>query len=175
MKKQTIVITGFMASGKTTVAEELARSTGNQAIDLDREVARREGQSVCDIIKQKGEAFFRRAETRALKDILEVERVGIIALGGGAWAIKYNRALIAERDCCSVWLDAPLELCWQRIAEANCGDGENRPLARDYDGTKKLYQERRPLYALAKIRIDADAGRTAQAIAAEIVARCGEK
>lgn len=171
-KDSRIVITGFMASGKTTVAEELARLTGGGLIDLDRELTRREGRSVCAVIENDGEAFFRRLETSVLKVVLEDERVRIVALGGGAWATERNRALIAERDCQTVWLDVPFELSWTRINEMDGGAKEERPLARDYAQTKKLYEARRAFYALAQFRIDAGAGKTAEAIALEIVALC---
>ncbi len=171
-KDSRIVITGFMAVGKTTVAGALADLLGSLMIDLDRELAERERRSIHAIIEENGEAFFREVETCALQDILENKLVRIIALGGGTWAIERNRALIAKQDCCTVWLDAPFELSWRRIMDAGGGD---RPLARDYARTKKLYEERRSRYALAKFRIEAGAGRTAQAIAAEIAARCSEK
>lgn len=170
-----IVITGFMAAGKTFVAEALARLLGCSTVDLDRKIATREGRRVCDIIEENGEAFFRLAETRALENILENDFACIIALGGGAWAVGRNRSLIAKHKCRTVWLDAPFEVCWQRIAIAAREGEEIRPLARDYAAAKKLYEQRRAFYALAEFRMASIASKTAEIQAAEIAALCGEK
>lgn len=147
-KNTRIVITGFMAAGKTTVAKELARLIGTHLTDLDRELVERERRSVCAVIEENGEAYFRQAETRALQDVLANKFVPVIAFGGGTWAIEHNRALIAERNCCTVWLDAPFELCWRRIADAAGGSEKaDRPLVRDYELTKKLYEVRRGTFS----------------------------
>src|SRR6267378_1753327 len=111
-----IVVLGFMGSGKTTVAHELARQLECEFIDLDSFITAREGRSPAEIISQDGEASFRKIETLALRDVLQDRDVHVIALGGGTWIVPANRTLIALHDCLSVWLDAPFELCWQRIA-----------------------------------------------------------
>ncbi|MBC7908882.1 MAG: AAA family ATPase, partial [Pyrinomonadaceae bacterium] len=110
-----IILTGFMCAGKTTVAHALARRLDCRLIDLDEFIATREGRSISAIISEDGEAKFREVETRALQDALEESAARIIALGGGAWTLERNRAALAEHDCMTVWLDAPFELCWQRI------------------------------------------------------------
>ena len=95
------------------------------------------------------------------------ESYAVIALGGGAWTIEENRALIAAHDCLCVWLDAPFELCWQRI-NAGTTDGQARPLARTREEAERLYAARRALYALAHRRVGVDAGRSDDEMAAEI-------
>lgn len=145
-----IVIVGFMGSGKTTVANALARQLGCDSIDLDSFITEREDRSPAEIIKQDGEPAFRQIETRALRDALENSGARVIALGGGAWTIAANRALVAEHDCLSVWLDAPFELCWERIiSSANT----TRPMAPDRKSAQKLFQVRRDSYELAQLRL----------------------
>jgi shikimate kinase len=73
----------------------------------------------------------------------------VIALGGGAWITEENRELIAQHNGVSVWLDAPFELCWQRI-EASADD---RPLGRTREQSARLFQLRRPIYELATIHL----------------------
>jgi shikimate kinase len=69
----------------------------------------------------------------------------VVALGGGTWAIKANRILVAEHDCLSVWLDATFELCWERIVS-----GETvRPLAPDRATAQALYDKRKAAYQLS--------------------------
>src|SRR5713226_4695050 len=142
--ERRIVIVGFMSCGKTTVAVELARRLGCGMIDLDSFITDREGRSPAEIIEQEGEPAFRAIETRALQAILENDAARVIALGGGAWTIDVNRTLAEEYDCLSVWLDAPFELCWERIMAS----GTIRPLAPERERAEALYDSRRPAYDL---------------------------
>lgn len=164
-QQRRIVITGFMCAGKTTVAKRLAERLNCRMIDLDYLISERERRSVPALINEEGEAGFREAERRALGVVLEMKRARVIALGGGAWMFTENRALIEKHDCLSVWLDTPFELCWQRIIESE----EVRPLARDNETAERLYNERRSVYALAGLHIDACAEKSAEDVAAEII------
>ena len=169
-EEKRIVITGFMASGKTSVAKALAARLNCRMIDLDFIITERERRTVSALINAEGEANFREAERRALKVVLEMKRARVIALGGGAWTIEENRSLIVAHACFTVWLDAPFELCWQRIIESE----EERPLARDKQAAESLYQERRPIYALAGLHIDASAGKSIEDLATEIINSPGD-
>ncbi|HEX8747687.1 MAG TPA: shikimate kinase [Pyrinomonadaceae bacterium] len=164
-KESRIVITGFMAAGKTSVAKALAARLGCRMIDLDFIITEREKRSVPALIAEAGEASFREAEGRALRVVLEMNRARVIALGGGAWMLAENRALIAEHDCLIVWLDAPFELCWRRITQGE----EARPLAKDRETAEKLFHERRPVYALAQLHISATGEKSVEDLAAEII------
>ena len=164
-----VVITGFMAAGKTTVARELARRLCCAFVDLDELIAAREGRTPQELIDDEGEARFRELESEALRAALESGADGVIALGGGAWTLERNRTLVASHGCLTVWLDAPFELCWRRIGEAG---GGGRPLARDAGETRRLYDERRGSYALAA-RVEAGAGRRVESIVAEIAHALG--
>jgi shikimate kinase len=163
--QQPIVLTGFMSSGKTTVAAALGKRLACSAIDLDDVVTAAEGRTPKEIIEQNGEDAFREAETRLLHEILTAETATVIALGGGAWIVGRNRELIGRNKGISVWLDAPFELCWKRIP---AGGGE-RPLARGHDEARNLYQQRQPYYALAQIRVEV-ADKSIEEIAEEIAA-----
>src|SRR5882762_3930795 len=125
MNHQRLIIIGFMASGKTTMAHHLARKLNCSGIDLDELIARRERRTPQEIIEQDGEEGFRRIETEALREVLSDASVQVIALGGGAWTVAENRKLIAQQGALTVWLDAPFELCWKRIEAGQA----TRPLA----------------------------------------------
>lgn len=160
-----IIITGFMAAGKTTVAAALARALGCSMLDLDQLIIEGEGRTIRELIERHGEAGFREVETNALRNALTRNTAGVIALGGGAWTIERNRALIVRHHGITVWLDAPFDLCWQRIT--SCGEGV-RPLARDEGQARRLYDERRALYKLTALHIKAAGDTTAEEIAADI-------
>jgi shikimate kinase len=165
-KTQTIIITGFMGAGKTSVAAALARRLGCTMVDLDDRIAELEGRAPQVIIEEEGEPRFREIEARALRAVLENGKVSIIALGGGTWTLLRNRALINEHQFLTVWLDAPFQLCWQRITS----DTGVRPLARELESARRLYDERRALYDQARLRIEVSAEKSAEMIAAEIEA-----
>ena len=162
--RQRLIITGFMCAGKTTVARALAARLNCAWLDLDDLIVARAGRSVPAIIDEDGEARFRELETEALRSALSESDARIIALGGGAWAFEQNRTLIAERDGFTVWLDAPFELCWQRIRS----EGDARPLARDREKAARLYGARRALYELADLRVQVTEERSTEDVAAEI-------
>lgn len=165
--RRRIVITGFMGAGKTTLARELARLLSCETIDLDDLVAAREGRAPQQLIDEEGEARFREVETKALRAALEETDARIISAGGGAWTLERNRALIWRNDCLTVWLDAPFDLCWRRIRRT----GPTRPLARQRERALSLYNERRAHYNLADLRINANDGRSASELAAEVAAK----
>ena len=144
-----IVITGFMGSGKTSVARELARRLDLAMVDLDERITEREGRSAAQLIIDEGEKVFRAIESKVLRELLEDDTARVIALGGGAWIEEENRNLINQHGCLSVWLDVPFEVCWSRI-EAS---GDDRPLGRTREQAQALYDRRRSVYKLAKLHI----------------------
>lgn len=164
-----IVIIGFMACGKTTVARELARQLDAEFIDLDSFVTDAKGRSPAEIIETDGEPAFRRIETAALNEVLKAGEVKVIALGGGTWTVPANRTLIALHDCATVWLDAPFDLCWERIV---VGGDSVRPLAPDRETALQRYKSRRDDYALAEHRITVSASDSQQTIANQILPLC---
>src|SRR5262245_3623240 len=164
MMNQRIVIVGFMACGKTTVGRELARQLNCDFVDLDSFINEVHGRSPAEIIEQDGEESFRKIETLALRDVLQNQETAVVALGGGAWTIPANRTLIAQHNYSSVWLDAPFDLCWQRINRA----ATVRPLAPNRAAAQTRYDDRRPHYALAR-RIAINESSTPQMLAEEIL------
>src|SRR5688500_14997164 len=142
-----IVITGFMGSGKTSVARELARRLDLAMVDLDERITEREGRSPAQLIIDEGEKAFRAIESEVLRELLEKGTASVIALGGGAWIEEVNRNVINQHSCLSVWLDVPFEVCWSRI-EAS---GDDRPLGRTRQQAQALYDRRRSVYKLAKL------------------------
>lgn len=147
--KQTIVITGFMGCGKSRVARELARRLNVEMIDLDERITASEGRTPAELINESGESAFRAVETNTLRELLETNAAGVVALGGGAWIESANRALIDQYGCLSVWLDAPFAVCWERISAST----DERPLGKTIAEAEERFNLRKPIYALAKIHI----------------------
>ena len=153
-----------MGSGKTSVARALGQKLNCRTVDLDQAITEEEERTPSEIIEQDGENTFREVETNVLQQLLEDDSARVLALGGGAWARQRNRDLIAERKAFTVWLDAPFELCWQRIAVA----GSERPLARDRESAQHLYNARRAAYALTKLHLEVSREKSVGELAEEI-------
>ncbi len=146
-----VYLTGFMGSGKTTVAKALADRVGWDFVDLDAEIESAQSATIAEIFAARGEPEFRRIETDMIRRVMRMVERGlptVIALGGGSFVQPANAALLANHGI-SIWLDCPFEVIAQRITDA-----ESRPLARDPDGFRKLYEERRAAYSRAHYRVD---------------------
>jgi len=71
MGVRAVFLVGFMAAGKTTVGQELARRLGWDFVDLDTRIESREQQTVAAMFRDRGESEFRLVETAALRDLTE--------------------------------------------------------------------------------------------------------
>lgn len=83
MTKDNIVLSGFMASGKTTVGALLSEITGLPFVDTDGLIEEETGSRVREIFEKDGEARFRELERLVIER--ESAREGaVLAVGGGA-------------------------------------------------------------------------------------------
>ncbi len=157
---RNIVITGFMGSGKTTVAELLAQRLGREFVDMDRVIEARAGCSIRQIFARQGEASFREME-RSLALELALRRGLVVATGGGALLADDVREILLQQ--CHVYcLDAS-----KAELSARLTNSLERPLAAGWGG---LYDARKPIYASIPRQI-VTAGKTAEMVAGEIAAR----
>ncbi len=144
-QEQQIVLTGFMGVGKSTVARHLAFILKCEKVDLDSVIEETERRTLAEILDSDGEARFRQIETENLRKILCSSDARIVALGGGAWTIKENRELIKQHKLITIWLESSFEHCWLNIVNSK----RTRPLAKDKEQTRKLFDEREKVYCLA--------------------------
>lgn len=135
-----IVLTGFMAAGKTTVGREVARLAERRFVDLDDEIERLHGS--IPTLFERGEQHFRQVEAQVLEQALAIQEPLVLALGAGAVSSPHSRALLARADTLVLQLDVDVELAWQRVRT----QGIDRPLARDEPAFRKLFAERAELY-----------------------------
>jgi shikimate kinase len=149
MGVRAVFLVGFMASGKTSVGQELARRLGWDFVDLDARIESRERQTIPEIFRDRGEPGFRQAETSALRDLLteSLKRNCVVALGGGAFIQERNRELLQQWP--SIFLEAPASELWQR----SLTDGFERPLRGDPEQFAQLYAERLPFYRQASVTV----------------------
>jgi shikimate kinase len=117
-----ILLVGFMSAGKTTIGRLLADTLGWRFVDVDEEIVRRTGMSVADIFRERGEAVFRRLETRLTARLCSLD-LAVIAPGGG-WIMAPMALERLPRDTRTVWLRVSPEEAVRR----SLGAGVERPL-----------------------------------------------
>jgi len=147
-----IYLVGFMGCGKSTVGRTLADELGWNFFDLDNDIESLAGSTIGEIFDTQGEEMFRALEAAALAKRVRAVQSGhpqVIALGGGALMSDKNFELVSNHGVV-VWLDAPLDLIERRVAAES-----HRPLARDPQKLRELFEIRCPRYALADYRVEA--------------------
>lgn len=148
-----VYLVGYMGCGKSRIGRLLSERFGWDFVDLDAVIEDAAGKTIAEIFADEGEARFRDLEFEALKRQTGQIRGGgarVIALGGGTFAFDRNRERIGECGL-SIWLDVPVDKLWERVA------GEaHRPLAQSREEFAGRFAERKPLYAKADYRIEAD-------------------
>jgi shikimate kinase len=153
--RRLLCLTGFMGSGKSTVARLLARQIGWQHVDLDKRIIEATGLTIPQIFERQGEPGFRKLEheelARVVGEAVEFQKPRIISLGGGTTARPENLKLLREAGAILVWLHCPVEELLSRCARIT-----NRPLFRDAATFRKLYQERLPSYELSDYRVESN-------------------
>lgn len=103
MKK--ILLCGYMASGKTTIARLLAKASGLPYMDLDEVIEHKTGKTIPEIFKTEGEIKFRKLEHDTLKEIIEKDSF-VLSLGGGTPCYAGNHLFMQREDVVSVYLKA---------------------------------------------------------------------
>ncbi|HKS06907.1 MAG TPA: shikimate kinase [Gemmatimonadaceae bacterium] len=148
-----IVLVGLPGAGKSTVGMRAAEKAGRSFLDLDREIERREGQTVAEIFAQKGEPAFRQMERDLTAELTTIGGM-IVAPGGGWIADPENVAKLAGHSIL-VWLKVFPETAIARLKK----ETTVRPLLQRPEPLvelRKLLQQREPLYAKAAHTIDTD-------------------
>jgi shikimate kinase len=169
-RARSIFLVGFMGAGKSSVGLALSRKLGWPFEDLDERIAAEEGRSVEQIFQESGEAAFRQLEHSALRALIQ-DMDGspkVVAVGGGAFAHANNAALLEEAGLTAVFLDAPVEELFRRCAEQPV----KRPLRRDLEEFRRLYNARRPHYLKAELRIETG-GKDVESVVAEAICNLG--
>jgi shikimate kinase len=151
--RRLVCLTGFMGSGKSTVARLLARQIGWQYVDLDKLIIEATGATIPEIFAKLGEPAFREIEheqlEKTVREAVALQKPRIVSLGGGTTAQLDNVMLLRENGAALVWLHCPVEELLSRCAHIT-----NRPLFRDEASFRQLYQERLPSYEIADHRVE---------------------
>ena len=131
-RKNSVVLIGFMGSGKTSVGLKLSYRLRMPVEDTDKLIERREGCTISEIFAKEGEEAFRQMETELLKELSDNPHGRILSVGGGTPARPENRKLL--RKCGTViYLRVRPETVYERIK-----DDKTRPLLQCEDPMKRI-------------------------------------
>ncbi len=137
-----IFLIGMMGVGKSTIGRLLARQTGLEFVDCDREMESRSGVTIATMFEVEGEDAFRRREAALLDEL--TQRSGILlATGGGAVLQPESRERLRARGLV-IYLESTVDEVLRRTQA-----DRTRPLLQAIDRRariEELLRQRRPLY-----------------------------
>ena len=140
---RSVVLTGMMGAGKSSIGRRLAARLGLAFVDADTAIEEAAGMTIPEIFEKHGEPYFRAGEARVIARLLD-QGPQVLATGGGAIMDAQTRALIRQKGI-SIWLKADLDVLLKRTKRRS-----DRPLA---ERIKELLPQREPFYAEADITV----------------------
>ena len=174
---RSIVLIGFMGTGKSAVGRALARRTDFLHTDMDAEMERESGKTVAQLFVEEGEAAFRARETALLRTLAQQGQPPgkrVLSTGGGTPLRPENAALLRQFGTV-VWLQVTPEAILARVAHSL----PERPLLAAFQADplrriQSLLDERTPLYAaLADVVLETSACADSDEGASRLMARLG--
>ena len=170
--KKHLILTGFMGTGKTSVAKILSRRLGVDMIDTDEEIVRKTGKTIPEIFAMPlhlagGEKGFRDIESDVIKEVTARRPYAVISAGGGAVLRRENREAFRNNGII-INLRASPRTIYERLG-SSADESRKRPLLSDYYGKnkddldsaaynriKELLDQRAEFYADCDFSVDTD-------------------
>ena len=151
---KSIILIGYMGSGKTTVGRQLAASLGRSFYDLDWYIETRYHRTVAQLFEERGEDGFRLLEKGMLHEVAEFEDI-VLSCGGGTPCFFDNMDYIRSVGE-SVYLKATPEVLAEHLkmrkVERPLLKGKSEEELLDYIRTS--LREREPFYLKAQHVVD---------------------
>ncbi len=122
MIEPSIILTGFMGTGKSSIGRGLAETLGRRFVDSDELISRRTSRSIAELFEIEGEAAFRAYERAFAREFAGKEQL-VIATGGGLMVDPLN-AILLGRNNIVFCLKATTDEILSRLERA----GTSRPL-----------------------------------------------
>ena len=147
---KNIVLVGFMGTGKSVVAKEVAKRLGLQYVSMDKMIEGREGRQIKEIFAQDGEDYFRKIEKEITKELSRKDDL-VIDAGGGVVIDDENVRNLKSRGI-MVSLSARADVILSRT-----DPGKDRPLLDTPDPKRRIEEllaARKGHYAKADFHID---------------------
>jgi len=149
MRRDNVILVGFMGAGKSVCGRLLARRLGRCFVETDDMIVASEGRSIPEIFREAGEPRFRQLEADTIES-LKLKSGEVIATGGGMPCRDGRMELLRELGTV-VWLDGDVRELHARASRIG-----NRPMleGRSMAEVEELYRSRQPYYRRAHITVD---------------------
>src|SRR5207245_11662706 len=141
MRRDNIILVGFMGAGKSVCGRVLARRLGRCFVETDDMIVAGEGRSIPEIFRDAGEPRFRQLEADTLEG-LKRKSGEVIATGGGLPCREGRMELLRQLGTV-VWLDGDVRELHERASRIG-----KRPMleGRSMADVEALYRARQPYY-----------------------------
>ena len=145
-QKEKILLTGYRATGKSSIGKILADLLGFAFIDTDLTIEKRQGESITEMFNRGGGDIFRRKEEDILFELAQRRNI-VVASGGGS--VMHEKAWKALREnALSVWLTVDIKTICQRLSADSNTDDQRSALTEmgTMDEISMVLTEWQPLY-----------------------------
>ncbi|MDO8733548.1 MAG: shikimate kinase [Elusimicrobiota bacterium] len=145
-----IILTGFMATGKSEVGKELASLLEMEFIDTDDLIEEKLEMKISEIFAKKGEKHFRDLESEIAKEVGSWDNY-VIATGGGI-VLRQQNIDFLKKNGKIINLTTSVEKILERVSKNSV-----RPLLNVKDKKleiEKLLAERKPYYEKCDFSVD---------------------
>ena len=153
-RQRSVVLTGFMATGKSTIGRHVAARLRYGFVDTDRLIEERFGP-IPEIFSAQGEAAFRAIERDLASELAPLPAL-VIATGGGMLVDDAVAEVFRSAGSLIISLVADVDTIYRRVGGERAG--ERRPMLaveRPRDRIAELVAERAPAYAkFPQVRTD---------------------
>jgi len=160
----TLILVGFMGTGKTEVGKAVWERKGRTFIDIDDHIVQTTGITINDIFKQHGEDAFRELESGMIRKFSKIS--GLVISTGGGSLLRVQNVDNLKRTGVLVCLTASPEEIARRVA-----DERHRPLLNGPDRigvVREMLARRSKSYEIADITIDTN-GKSVNAAVQEVL------
>ena len=128
------MLIGMPGCGKSTLGKCLAQKTGKTFVDMDSVIMEKAGMTIPEIFDKYGEKHFRDIESEVAAELGKENRQ-VIATGGGV-ILRHENMKALSQNGRILFIKRPLEKLAKR----------GRPLSKDLNTLKVMYERRLPLY-----------------------------
>lgn len=166
---KNIVLVGFMGTGKSSAGRIIAERLGMTFVDMDDEIVRREGVTIPEIFRDRGEPAFRAIERAMVVEL--AQKTGMVISTGGGIVLNPDNIRDFSATGIVICLQAKPETILKRVEHDT-----NRPLLAGGDKLQKisdLLAKRQPLYDAIPHHIPTEGHRPADTAEA-VIALCNK-
>ncbi|HED24342.1 MAG TPA: shikimate kinase [Firmicutes bacterium] len=166
LNEKNIILTGFMATGKSAVGRELAGRLNRTLVDTDSLIEEMCSMTVEEIFSCCGEEYFRERESEAVARLDDYPAGSlVVSTGGGILLRQENRRRLVKNGLLVLLSASPREILRRALREGG------RPLLEVPDPEERirdLLARRKDIYSGAAVHVDTT-NRTVSEVASGII------